>query len=207
MINYAKIWEFLTIPVETMYYIKIKGVTVHQVINEQTAWANYRATCRKFENKPYLVELYSDDNLLHKKSMGDMLLDDVDNYNANDVLILMMARLNISIVELKKLLADTELSLSNSRIDGWVRAKDDRKYVKIHHDELMVVIDAMLSKTNQLQKTAANIVALRQKLNMTQAELAEALGMTPAHHQVSRWENGSVEMPTTKWQKMQKLLK
>lgn len=129
-----------------MYYIKIKGSIVCQVINEQTAWANYRAICRQFENKPFLIELYADDVLLHKKDMGCMLLDDVDNYNANDVLVLTMQRLNVSIAELKKLLANTDLSLSNSRIDGWVRVKTDRRYVQMHHDELIIAIDVMLPK-------------------------------------------------------------
>lgn len=204
---YDTIFGFFTNPKNIMYSIKIKGSTVQQVASEQTAWANYRATCRQFENKPFLVELYTDDTLLHKKEMGRMLLDDVDNYNANDVLILMMKRLNISIAELKKLLADTELSLSNSRIDGWVRDKTDRKFVQMHHDELMIAIDVMLSNATKTQKTPANIVALRQKLGLTQIELAVALGMTANHHQVSRWENGLAEMPQTKWEKMQKLLK
>lgn len=189
-----------------MYYIKIKGSTVHQVSNEQIAWANYRATCRQFENKPFLVELYTNDTLLHKKEMECMLIDDVDNYNANDALILMMRRLNISIAELKKLLANTDLSLSNSRIDGWVRAKSDRKYVQMHHDELLIVIDTMLSDVAKTEKTPANIIALRQKLGLTQIELAVALGMMPTHHQVSRWENGLVEMPIAKWKRMQQLL-
>lgn len=204
---YDTILGFLINPQSTMYHIKIKGSTVQQVANEQTAWANYRATCRQFENKPFSVELYTDDTLLHKKEMGRMLLDDVDNYNANDVLILTMQRLNISIAELKKLLADTELSLSNSRIDGWIRDRTDRKYVQMHHDELMIAIDVMLSNATKTQKNPANILALRQKLGLTQIELAVALGMTANHHQVSRWENGLAEMPQTKWEKMQKLLK
>lgn len=189
-----------------MYYIKIDGLTVKETNNQNVAWSLYRATARDYANKTAQITIEQDGQILHQKDVGRLLLDDVDYATANDVLKTTMQCLNIDIKQLKKLLLDSELQLSNSRIDGWIRPVDDRKFVKLHNDELIVIIEMLLNyqKDNQqnieLGYTANNLKSMRKQLNLTQQQLADILDVKAGGRQVRRWENGEQDMPTEKWQ-------
>lgn len=185
------------------YKIIIDGAT-SQVINDKaTAYANYRAVCRDYVNKPKKVELVQDESVLSAKAPHMMLLDSNDVFSANDVLCQAMQTLSINIKDLKDKIKTSELKLSNSRIDGWIRPSDDRHFVQMHNDELMVVIKLLLSDTVAMIKSPENIAALRKKLGLTQTQLAEKFGLKSGFRQVARWESGDQEMPDAKWQKMQ----
>lgn len=190
-----------------MYTIKIDGVTQQILDDQHIAWANFRAIARQFEQKPHTVALYDDDMLLLQKDAGRQLLDDADQATTNDVLKAALTALSIDIKQLKDLIAHSPLQLSNSRIDGWIRSADDRKFVQMHNDELIAVLQLLLLSQQNTQKTPDNILAARQRLGWTQTQLAEALGMTPTHLQVHRWESGQAEMPDKKWQQLQNFLK
>lgn len=189
-----------------MYYIKIDGLTVKETNNQNVAWSLYRATARDYANKTAQITIEQDGQILHQKDVSRLLLDDVDYATANDVLKTTMQCLNIDIKQLKKLLLDSELQLSNSRIDGWIRPVDDRKFVKLHNDELIVIIEMLLNyqKDNQqnieLGYTANNLKSMRKQLNLTQQQLADILDVKAGGRQVRRWENGEQDMPTEKWQ-------
>ncbi len=185
------------------YKIIIDGAT-SQVINDKaTAYANYRAVCRDYVNKPKKVELVQDESVLSAKAPHMMLLDSNDVFSANDALCQTMQTLGINIKDLKDKIKTSELKLSNSRIDGWIRPSDDRHFVQMHNDELMVVIKLLLSDTVAMIKSPENIAALRKKLGLTQTQLAEKFGLKSGFRQVARWESGDQEMPDAKWQKMQ----
>lgn len=185
------------------YKIIIDGAT-SQVINDKaTAYANYRAVCRDYVNKPKKVELVQDESVLSAKAPHMMLLDSNDVFSANDALCQAMQTLGINIKDLKDKIKTSELKLSNSRIDGWIRPSDDRHFVQMHNDELMIVIKLLLSDTVAMIKSPENIAALRKKLGLTQTQLAEKFGLKSGFRQVARWESGDQEMPDAKWQKMQ----
>ncbi|MFB6348541.1 helix-turn-helix domain-containing protein [Moraxella sp. ZJ142] len=187
------------------YKIIIDGKTSQEIDDKAIAYANYRAVCRDYANKPKKVELVHHEALITNKAAHLQLLDDNDVFSANDVLKHMMQLQNLNIKSLKDKIKTSQLKLSNSRIDGWLRTTDDRHYTQMHNDELIAVLSILMSDTQAQIKSPANIVALRQKLGLTQSELAEKLGMASSHRQVARWEAGDAEMPDTKWQKMQNL--
>ncbi len=128
-----------------MYHIFINQTLDHSVSDANIAYANYRAICRKFESKQSDIYLFLDEELLHHKKAGLMLLEDLDNQNTNDVLMLTMQRLDIDNQQLKELINNSELKLSNSRISGWLLPVHNRKFVQMHHDELIVVMSLMFN--------------------------------------------------------------
>ncbi|OOS24029.1 hypothetical protein B0681_08735 [Moraxella porci DSM 25326] len=119
-----------------MYSIKINGNIVKQTDKSTVAWSLYRATARLFENKPNHVQLYSDAELLQQKPSGLMLLEHPDSAAVNDILMTLIKTLDLSFPEVKWLIKDSELELSNSRIDGWFYPKDNRRFVQMYNDEL-----------------------------------------------------------------------
>ena len=185
------------------YKIIIDGTASQEINDKATAYANYRAVCRDYDNKPKKVELVHDDNVLSAKAPHMMLLDNNDIFDANDVLCQTMKTLGINIKGLKDKIKTSELKLSNSRIDGWIRAKDDRHFVQMHNDELIAVLTLLMSDAQAAVKSPANIAALRKKLGLTQSQLAEKFGLKSGFRQVARWESGEQEMPDSKWKKMQ----
>lgn len=188
-----------------MFSILINDNVFQQVSDKNVAYANYRAICRDFKNKSSDIKLLSDDVVLHNKPANLMLLDDIDATSANDILTMTMQRLNVDIKQLKKLLQDTDLMLSNSRIDGWIKPIHDRKFVKMNNDELLIVLDVMIKNNQAMIKSPENIVNLRKKLGLTQSELAEKFGLKSGFVQISRWESGKQEMPDSKWKEMLKM--
>lgn len=190
-----------------MYYIFIDNKENQSTESMQIAFANYRALCRDFKNKQSKIVLMLDSNILHAKEAGLMLLDDVDETTNNQLLVLLMKKFNVDIKELKSMLKKTEVQLSNSRIDGWIRQEKDRKYVHIHNDELYIVIEQISKNRDTQEKTSKNIALIRKQLKLTQKQLAEKLGMSATHRQVARWEAGEAEMPDKKWQSLKKMQK
>lgn len=203
MIKYARLSQIVNYVQVMTYKIIIDGKTVQTINDKATAYANYRAVCRDYDNKPKKVELVQDDTALNSKAPHMQLLDSNDIFTANDVLCHAMQTLGINIKGLKDKIKDSELKLSNSRIDGWIRPSDDRHYVQMHNDELIVVLNLLMSDTVAMIKSPENIVALRKKLGLTQSGLAEKFGLKSGFRQVARWESGEQEMPDSKWQKMQ----
>lgn len=186
-----------------MYHIIINQQLHQSVSDEHIAYANYRAICRDYLNKSLDVQLLHEKQVLHHKPSDFVFTDDdFDKVTPNCILKSVMNRLNIEIKQLKTILQESELQLSNSRIDGWIRPVDDRKYVKMHHDELLIVLDLMLQRYQELIKTPENITHLRKKMGLTQTELAEQMGIKSGHVHISRWESGKQEMPDSKWQEM-----
>lgn len=204
---YGKLFAILTACKSIMYTIKINNQTIKQTDNVNAAWATYRSFARDFKNKPELVTIAQDDAVLHQKDAGLMLLESVDRVTANDLLNTMLATLEIDNKKLKSLIADSDLDISNSRIDGWTRQRGDRKFVEMHNDELVVVLELVLSDLQSSVKSPKNIVKARQKLGWTQAQLADNLGLKSGFRQVARWESGEQEMPDARWKKIQEFLK
>lgn len=190
-----------------MYSIAINDNVIKQTENRAVAWASYRAVARDHTNKSACVSIALGDTILHQKPADLLLLDEVDTVTTNDLLKITLARLGVDIKELKALVTNTELDLSNSRIDGWLRPSDDRKFVQLHNDEFAVILDALLASRQLLVKSPANIVKLRQQLGLTQSQLADKLGLKSGFRQVARWESGEQEMPDKRWQILQDFLK
>lgn len=128
-----------------MYSITINANIAKQTKESNVAWSFYRATARLFENKPNHVRLFINTKLLHQKPCGLMLLDHPDSSSVNDVLIALVEMLNLSFPEVKILIKDSELDLSNSRIDGWFYPKDNRRFVQMYNDELEYLIPILVS--------------------------------------------------------------
>ncbi len=203
---YAKLFALFTHCKSIMYTIKVGDKIIKQTDNPNVAWSSYRANARDYANKQHNVTLLDNDTLLHQKDADRLLLDDVDNVSANDILIFVIKKLGLSLGDAKQSIKDSPLDLSNSRINGWFVAKDKRTHTQMHNDELLVVLDSLLTKTQDAIKTPNNIKKARLQLGLTQSQLAQALGMTPNHLQVSRWEKGTSEMPDSRWQELQKML-
>lgn len=191
----------------TMYYIVIDDKVVQTISDRYVAYANYRAVCRDFINKPKQIKLLDNDTILHTKAANMQLLDNIDEVSTNDILGVAMNSLNIDVKQLKTLIKDSQLQLSSSRIDGWIKDASDRKFVQMYNDELYVILQLMLKSSQSAIKTPTTITALRKQLGLTQSELAEKLGLKSGHRQVARWEAGEAEMSDARWQKMQGFLK
>lgn len=188
-----------------MYSIKINGNIVKQTHKSTVAWSLYRATARLFENKPNHVQLFSDAELLHQKPSGLMLLEHPDSAAVNDVLITLVKTLDLSFPEVKSLIKDSELELSNSRIDGWFYPKDNRRFVQMYNDELEYLMPILAqyaqakSQRANLGFTAQGLKSMRSQLGLTQQQVADIVGVA-GNRQVRRWENGEQDMPSEKWQ-------
>lgn len=142
---YATLSQTLNFAKNMTYKIIIDGTT-SQVINDKaTAYANYRAVCRDYDNKPKKVELMQNNTILSAKAPHLMPLESNDVFSANDVLCQTMQVLGINVKDLKNKIKTSELKLSNSRIDGWVRSSDNRHFVQMHNDELLAVLKLLLS--------------------------------------------------------------
>lgn len=204
---YVKLFALFIYCKSIMYTIKLGNQIIKQTNNHNAAWASYRSFARDFVNKQHEVTLLDDDTLLHQKKAGLMLLDDVNSTTTNDLLKVVLSTLDIDNKKLKSLVADSELDVSNSRIDGWTRRIDDRKYTDMHNDELAIVLELVLSDLQSSIKSPKNIVKARKKLELTQEQLAEKLGLKSGFRQVARWESGEQEMPDSRWKKMQEFLK
>lgn len=189
------------------YKIKVSDRIIQVTDDKAIAYANFRSYCRNYDNKPLHIQLLDDEQILSSKPAGLQLLDDNDVFNANDILRSVMQQLDVDLYCLKLLIKDSEFDISSSRIDGWTRAIHDRKFVQMHHDELVVVLGLLLAKAQGNIKNPDNIKSLRKKLGLTQGELAQQLGLKSGFRQVARWESGDQEMPDTRWKKMQELLK
>lgn len=203
--KYATLRQILFDLSTMTYHIFSDGILIDSNDSKAIAYANFRNYCRIYENKPCHVELRHDNELLSCKPAKLQLLEDNDGCTCNEILQTVLNRLNIDVVALKTILKDSKLALSSSRIDGWFRKPNDRKYMTIHHDELSAVLDLVLQYTHNNIKTPQNIKALRKKLGLTQSELAEMLGLKSGFRQVARWESGEQEMPDSRWRSMQKL--
>ncbi|MDH2272948.1 hypothetical protein [Moraxella porci] len=188
-----------------MYSIKINGNIVKQTDKSTVAWSLYRATARLFENKPNHVQLYSDAELLHQKPSGLMLLEHPDSAAVNDILMTLIKTLDLSFPEVKSLIKDSELELSNSRIDGWFYPKDNRRFVQMYNDELEYLTPILTryaqakSQRANLGFTAQGLKSMRAQLGLTQQQVADIVGVA-GNRQVRRCENGEQDMPSKKWQ-------
>lgn len=188
-----------------MYSIKINDNIVKQIDKSTVAWSLYRATARLFENKPNHVQLFSDAELLHQKPSGLMLLEHPDSAAVNDVLMTLVKTLDLSFPEVKSLIKDSELELSNSRIDGWFYPKDNRRFVQMYNDELEYLMPILAqyaqakSQQANLGFTAQGLKSMRAQLGLTQQQVADIVGVA-GNRQVRRWENGEQDMPSEKWQ-------
>lgn len=188
-----------------MYSIKINGNTVKQTDKSTVAWSLYRATARLFENKPNHVQLYGDSELLHQKPSGLMLLEHPDSAAVNDILMTLIKTLDLSFPEVKSLIKDSELELSNSRIDGWFYPKDNRRFVQMYNDELEYLTPILTryaqakSQRANLGFTAQGLKSMRAQLGLTQQQVADIVGVA-GNRQVRRCENGEQDMPSKKWQ-------
>ncbi|OPH35176.1 transcriptional regulator [Moraxella atlantae] len=190
-----------------MYIISINNHVVKQTDNPNIAWANYRSFARDQINKSANVTISKDGAILHQKDADKLLLEDINVVTTNDLFNLVLATLNFDSKRLKKLVADSDLSISNSRIDGWTRKIDDRRYVDMHNDELAAILELLLTDLQTSIKSPANIAKMRKKLGLTQAQLAQELGLKSGFRQVARWEAGEQEMPDVRWKKLQGLIK
>ncbi len=206
MINYAKInSNFSYLHSIIMYHIVINNETAQSIDNKQIAFANFRALCRDYKNKPSSIKLMLDDKILHAKSADLQLLDDIDSSSTNDVLFEIMKQHNISKATLSKLIKGSDLEVSNSRVSGWCSAETDKRFVKLNNDELtaiLLIITDYLTMTNYSKQ---NVVKARKLLNMTQTDLGELLQVND--RQVRNWESGKNNMPIKKWQILQEKLK
>lgn len=188
-----------------MYSIKINGNTIKQSEKSNVAWSLYRAIARLFENKPNHVQLFIDEELLHQKPSGLMLLEHPDSVAVNDVLMTLVKTLDLSFPEVKTLIKDSELELSNSRIDGWFYPKDNRRFVQMYNDELEYLMPILThyaqakSQQANLGFTPQALKSMRSQLGLTQQQTADIVGVA-GNRQVRRWENGEQDMPTEKWQ-------
>lgn len=185
-----------------MFRIMLNDVVYHTTSNPAIAWANYRALARDNANKSATVSLYQDDQLLHQKAENQLLVDKVDMITSNQILMLIKNKLGISIKEIKDAVQKTDLKISNSRLNGWFVAEDDRRYTEMHNDELLSILEVVLDKKTtetEIGFTAQNLKTMRKQLNMTQQDVAELVGVS-GNRQVRRWENGEQDMPTEKWQ-------
>lgn len=187
----------------TMFIIKINNVVIKEISNQNIAWSLYRATARDYVNKPAQITIEQDGQILHQKDAGRLLLDDCDYKNTNDVLLTLLKTLKIDIATAKQLIK-SHLDVSTSRVNGWFYPADNRKFTKLYHDELIVIIEILLnyqkdnSKNYELGYTANNLKMMRKQLNLTQQKLAEILDVKT--RQVQRWEYSEQDMPTEKWQ-------
>ncbi|MFB2539396.1 MULTISPECIES: multiprotein-bridging factor 1 family protein [unclassified Acinetobacter] len=207
MTSYVNIAILLTKLYRIMYSIKLDNVIVKQTDNANIAWSFYRATARDYANKSAHVTIEQDSTILHSKDANRLLLDDVDNVSANDILMFIIKKLGLSLGDAKALIDSSPLDLSKNRKNGWFIAKDKKKHTQMHNDELMIVLDALLSNHQNNIKNPENIKKARERLGLTQTQLAEKLGLKSGHRQVARWESGQAEMPDVKWKIMQEFLK
>lgn len=196
--NFSKLYR-------AMYYIHIDNQTIHSISDKNIAYANYRALCRDYANKSSNIKLLHDDQIIHAKAADLLLLDELDNTSANDVLFAVMSAANIDKKQLRGILSKTDLQVSKSRIDGWCRTSSDRKFVRLHNDELAVILAAITAYLMTLQYSPQNIQRMRADLGMTQAEIGEALGV--GDRQVRNWEAGKSGMRAEQWMNFQKIWK
>ncbi len=183
------------------YQIIIDG-KISQTINDKAvAYANYRAVCRDYANKPKKVELVQDDIVLNAKAPHLQLIDNNDVFSANDVFISITKSIGLSVPAIKDIIKNSDLMLTNSRIDGWFYPKDNRRFVQMYNDELSYLIPLLLAhkSQNEMGYTPNNLKSMRQALKLTQEQTAQMLGVAGGR-QVRRWENGEQDMPSEKWQ-------
>ncbi|WP_131669241.1 helix-turn-helix domain-containing protein [Psychrobacter pygoscelis] len=198
--RYAKLGNIINYLKNIMYQVNINNQQYFITDNEHVAWSAYRAACREYDNKSKKVALLNDDRLLHAKAADLMLLDDVDSVTANDLLKIIMQQLNIDIKQVKEIVKESGLPLSNSRVGSWTLPPDNRRYTQMHNDELAAILPYLLSKSiHELGYTPANLKQLRQRLRLTQEQVAKIVGVA-GNRQVRRWENGEQPMPHDKWQ-------
>lgn len=186
-----------------MYTILINNQIKEQTTDKAVAFANFRAICRDYDNKPHHITLKHDDDVIHEKGADLQLLNDIDDCTANDVLLAIINQLSMSSKDAKAIIKESQLNASNSRIDGWFCQPSNRKFVKLHHDELVHLIPYFLknntSSVNEIGFTANNLKTMRKQMGLSQDEVAQIVGVS-GNRQVRRWENGEQDMPSEKWQ-------
>lgn len=160
-----------------MYTITIDNQTHSTTDSQAVAIANYRALARQYANKSVMIKLLKDGELMHERLPGKLLLDTLDEHvTANDILQQVMRRYDVDAKQLKALLKQTELTISGSRIDGWLRPADDRRYVQMHGDELLIVLDTLLTESAYAGYSPTNLRTLIARTGLSQAKFAEAIG-------------------------------
>lgn len=151
-----------------MYQISINNQIAQTTASKQVAFANFRALCRDYKHKPDSIVLMLSGDVLHKKPENLQLIDDINKTTSNEILKLVLKQLGIEVKQLKTILQDSTLNLSNSRIDGWLRHDDtDRRYTPMYNDELYAVLDILLDKNQSDIKSPKNIIKIRKNLNLT----------------------------------------
>lgn len=126
------------------YSIIINNDTVYTTDSERAAFAAYRAYCRKFANKQNGITLNNHETIIQAKRPNAMLLDDIDNVTANDLLKIIMRELDIDIKNVKRVVKEIGLPLSNSRVGSWNLPSSNRRYTQMHNDELAVILPHLL---------------------------------------------------------------
>lgn len=142
--KYATLSVIINYKMTLMYKILIDNKVI-ECDDKNIAFANYRSFCRDYKNKSYHIKLMHNDILLHDKPANLQLLDDVDAVTTNDLLSLLLECLDIDITELKKIISESDLQLSKSRVGSWTLPTDNRRYTQMHNDELAAVIKLLLT--------------------------------------------------------------
>lgn len=157
-----------------MYVVKLDGQTIVETHNEVVAWASYRATLKRGDlvKDRHVVSLLDNDVELHSlqvtnKSVNTDIGISISN---NDIVKLVTDKFNFSPKDVKQMLADVGLTISNSKANGWFLASDSRKYQRVHDDELYLFIQSSLKRLNtEVGYTPVNYRALVEKTGLSNA--------------------------------------
>lgn len=166
-----------------MYYIKLNDDIILSTSNQIVAIINYRYMLHRadFTDNQNKITLLEDNNIIyqHHINTATAQYDFSFDLSANDFLLLLMDIKQLSIDDLKSIVKESELSASNSKISGWLKSSDNRKYQKMYYDELYVMLDKIIAKENfaQIGYTPENLKAMIKKTGLSNAEFSRVFSI------------------------------
>lgn len=181
MINYDKMAQSYIIEA-IMYVIKLGDEVISTTDNVIIAWVNYRNTLRQASlSSDMVASIELDGENLHISTVGGAALEfeTPTNVTLNQIICDVMQSKGISPKDLTTKLNEQGVTISKSKVTGWVLPTDNRKHQKIQPDELYLALLAISKADNfELGYTPSNLKKLVELTGLNQAEFVRRYELT-----------------------------
>ncbi len=130
-----------------MYHITLDDKKISSTNNKIIALINYRMLLKRADlpNNKHWASLYKDDKIIKKETINHRTasISIETDISTNEIFIQSVENMGVSVNQLKLLIKQIDLHITNSKLVGWLSKPSSRKYQPIQLDELYVMLDIL----------------------------------------------------------------
>lgn len=159
-----------------MYYVKLNDEVISTTEDLIVAMINYRYLLHSahLSDNKYIATMLENSDILyqHKINTQTAQMKFEKEMSTNHIFLELINKQNLSVNDLKAIIKETGLNVSNSKISGWLSQADNRRYQIMYNDELLIMLKAILDYYN-IEKSGYSPENLKKLIKYTRLSNAE----------------------------------